>query len=610
MVKRALCGISWSKTYRMFAGTPRAVCAKSGRGGVDPLKERAPGVGHTAPEEIDSGSILVASADLVTVVGNDGTYTYVSPACHRLFGWDPSELKGHAEDHFVHPDDLATLRSSRADHESVEPTIVRYRFLGRDRSYCWVEATSSRIILGESTAVVSTIRNASERGEEARRLEYLAATDPLTGVANRTVLMDRLRQGLLRLDRTAGLLAVLYVDLDRFKIINDSLGHRIGDAVLLNMAERLTHHLRPADTLARLGGDEFVIVAEGMTDEAAVVDLAKRVIEAGREAFQVGEEEFICTLSVGIASTADGQRDAGDLLHEADLALYRAKDRGRDRAEVFDEDLRTKAMGRLVTERLLRRAVDDGRIVVEYQPIIDLPSGHLVGAEALVRIQDTGNGLLQPASFLEVAEETGLLITIDERVLVDAAMQAAGWRARLGESGRGEVEVAINVTARHLADTGFHDEVINLLDRYNLPHHALQIEVTERVLIEASNSAMTGLRALRGTGIRVGLDDFGTGYSSLSYLRQFPLDFVKIDKSFIDELEHDKADRAIVAAIIGLVHALDLTVVAEGVETQGQRRILEELGCERAQGFLFAPSGRPGAIDELVLAGSSLSVTR
>jgi len=254
-------------------------------------------------------------------------------------------------------------------------------------------------------------------------------------------------------------LAVLYLDLDRFKVVNDSLGHRVGDTVLLQMAERLVHHLRPADTLARLGGDEFVIVAEGVVDEQAAMAFATRIAEVGREPFRVGDENFVCTMSIGVACASDSQRSADDLLGETDMALYRAKGRGRDRAEAFDDELRT----------------------------------------------------------------------------------------------------------------------------------------TENVLLEASNSAMSGLRALRDAGVQVGLDDFGTGYSSLAYLRQFPLDFVKIDRSFISEVERDDSKRAIVAAIIGLAHALHLLVVAEGVETDGQLHIIEELGCDRAQGFLFAASGPPVA---------------
>ena len=292
-----------------------------------------------------------------------------------LFGWDPCELDGHCEDEFVHPDDAATLRVRRAERGQPGSASTSFRFLCSDDTYRWVEATSRRVLAGGAAVMVSTIRDITDRHKRTAALEHQAATDPLTGLANRAVLMDRLRQGLRRLERAPGVLAVLYLDLDRFGLLNDSLGHSVGDAVLLKMAERLTSHLRAADTLARLGGDEYVIVAEGVLDEPAAVALATRVIEAGREPFEVGDEVFECTVSAGVVCTADSQWSAEELLYEADLALYRAKDRGRDPAEVFDEELRTEAVGRLGTERMLRRAVDEGRIVVEYQPIVDLRSG-------------------------------------------------------------------------------------------------------------------------------------------------------------------------------------------------------------------------------------------
>jgi diguanylate cyclase (GGDEF)-like protein/PAS domain S-box-containing protein len=553
--------------------------------------------GPSTPAEYQA--LIAGSADVNTVATIDGVYRYVSPACRDIFGWDPAELEGRRRDDFLHPDDVSMISVERDESAAAKGVTSTYRFLRRDGSYRWVEATSRPVEVGGQMLVVSTLRDIAERQRSDAILQLQAFSDPLTGVANRTVLMDRLNQALRRQARGGGVLAVLYVDLDRFKVINDSLGHRTGDTVLMQMAERLGRHLRPADTLARLGGDEFVIVAENVANEEAAIEFANRITQAGHAAFQVGDEEFMCTLSVGIACTADSQRSAQELLQEADLALYRAKDLGRDRVEVFDEDLRTKAIGRLVTERMLRRAMLERRIVVEYQPIIDLRSGHGVGAEALIRIDDPERGLLQPESFLEVAEETGLLIAMDELVMADAVQQAAGWRTRLSAT---DVEVAINVTSRHLADAGLAKSVIELLDVHGVARHDLQIEVTERVLMEASNSAMAGLRALRDVGVQVGLDDFGTGYSSLAYLRQFPLDFVKIDRSFISDLDHIENQQAIVAAIVTLAHALGLIVVAEGVETEGQLRVLESLGCDRGQGFLFGRPGEPGAVDSLIIA--------
>ncbi|MGH2597375.1 MAG: putative bifunctional diguanylate cyclase/phosphodiesterase [Actinomycetota bacterium] len=551
----------------------------------------------------DYQSFTAGSADVNTVATLDGIYRYVSAACLRLFGWDPAEIEGRREEDFVHPDDLPSTLAAREQVTSGKVTTTTYRFRRRDGSYLWTEATSRNVTADGHDLVVSTIRDIEQRRKSDVVLQRRAFTDPLTGVANRTVLMDRLRQALRRLSRGTGVLAVFYLDLDRFKIINDSLGHRIGDTVLTKMAERLAHHLRPADTLARLGGDEFVILAEGVENEQAVVELGNRIVEAGREPFQVGDEEYVCTLSVGIAWATDSERGADDLLQEADLALYRAKDGGRNRVHVFDEELRTKAVGRMGTERMLIRALDEHRIVVEYQPILDLRTSRLTGAEALIRIRDPVVGLLQPDSFLEVAEETGLLIPMDEQVVADAVQRAGEWHARFSGADLGEV--AINVTARHLADAKFPETLIEQLDEEEVPHPNLLVEVMERVLMEASNSAITGLRKLRAAGVQVGLDDFGTGYSSLGYLRQFPLDFVKIDQSFIHDLVRTDGDRAIVAATIGLCHALNLIVIAEGVETEGQLQVLESLDCDRIQGFLLAASAEPAAVEELVGSRSS-----
>jgi diguanylate cyclase (GGDEF)-like protein/PAS domain S-box-containing protein len=547
---------------------------------------------------LDYASLVTASADMMTVVSPAGLYLYCSPACKDVFGWEAHKLVGRREEDFVHPDDAPVLLSARSERSSSERVTTKYRFLCRDGAFIWVEATSRRVSAGGSAVFVTGVRDISERQSHLAALEVRATTDPLTGVANRTVLMDRLHQGLRRLGRSpGGVLALLYLDLDRFKVINDSLGHRIGDDVLLKVADRLTHHLRPADTLARLGGDEFVLVAEGVADELAAISLANRIIEDGRSPFRVEGEDIICTISVGLVCTSDGQRNAEELLSEADLALYRAKEHGRDRVALFDEELRITAVDRLVTERMVRRALDERRIVVEYQPIVNLQSGRPVSAEALVRIGGIGKGLQLPASFLGVAEETGLLIAIDEVVLADAVKQAAAWRTRL--KGTNFAGVAVNVTARHLAEPRFRQAVSEQLRTNGVPQRALFIEVTERVLMEASNSAMTGLRGLRDAGVQVGLDDFGTGYSSLAYLQRFPLDFVKIDKSFIANLVSEPRVRAIVTAIIMLSHALGLTVVAEGVETVGQHRALQDLGCDLAQGFVYAASGKPEDVDKM-----------
>lgn len=554
--------------------------------------------GKASEPAFDYETLIAGSADVNVVMEADGLIRYASSASHRLFGWDPHDVEGRHLEELVHVDDLASFHEGMAELEEEPFVTSTFRLLCRDHSYRWTETTSRRVRTDGRTVVVATVRDISERHEHMLLLQEQARADPLTGVANRTVLMDRLEQGLRRLERSGRLLAVLYLDLDEFKVVNDGLGHRVGDSVLLQMAERLTRHLRPNDTLARLGGDEFVIVAEGIPDERDAVELAERIIEAGREPFSVADERFVCTTSVGISLTGDARRSAQEMLREADLALYRAKNRGRDRAEVFDEALRTRAVGRLATERLVHRAIEEDRLVVLYQPVIDLRTGRPVAAEALIRIADQDRGLLEPPSFLDVALGTGLLVDIDAYVLASAVRQAASWRQ--GSGGDDGVEVAINVTPRHLAEAAFPATVLERLDAHGVPHHQLLVEVTEQVLMEASKSAMTGLSALRDAGVQVGLDDFGTGYSSLAYLQRFPLDFVKIDGSFVRDVDRDAGGREVVAAIVALAHALDLKVVAEAVETQSQREALETLQCDRAQGFLFSPAIRPDLLSEML----------
>ena len=547
-------------------------------------------------------SLAAASADMITVATAEGIYRYVSPASRRLFLWEPAELDGRNQEQFAHPDDVQSMRAA-AQSSLVSDGFftMTYRFRCGDDSYRWIEATYHRVEAGGESFVVGSVRDIAERKEADVLLQHRASTDPLTGVANRTVLMDRLQHALNRLSRSPGVLAVLFLDLDRFKVINDSLGHRIGDGVLMSMAERLLRFIRPSDTLARLGGDEFVIVAEDLSDQREAVTLGERVAEAGRIPFKIGTEEFVCTVSVGIATTTDAHHVPESLLQEADLALYRAKDRGRDRAEVFDEDLRTTAVGRLGTERMLRRAIDEQRLRVKYQPIIDLRNGRVVSVEALVRVLDPELGVLEPESFLTVAEETGLLATMDEWVFAQALQEATGWCERLGVTDSPGLN--LNVTSRRVADATFYQALVGAVDARGLSRNRMQVEVTERVLMEASNSALSGLRALRDGGIRVGLDDFGTGFSSLAYLQQFPLDFVKIDRSFIDGLARGSGEDAIVNAIIGLSHAFGLEVVAEGVETPAQLDFLTELGCDQAQGYFLGEPGEPRAVDELIMAG-------
>jgi diguanylate cyclase (GGDEF)-like protein/PAS domain S-box-containing protein len=539
--------------------------------------------------------------DVTVLYSPAGVLTYVSAASRATLGWEPEELVGRMAEEYVHPEDVPAVLTCRdAALRSSTPVTATFRFRCKDGSYLWTESLlrqiphprhSRRILL------MASIRDIANRKSVEAALQRQALTDPLTGIANRTVFMDRLGQALRRLERSTTVIGVIYLDLDRFKIINDSLGHELGDRLLMKVAERTLAALRPTDTLARLGGDEFVVLSEGLTAIDDARRLAERVCQSIEEPFVLGEESIVCTASAGVATTTDATHSARGLLQEADLALYRAKGRGRNRAEVFDEELRSTTLGRLGVERMIRSAIDDDLLRVQYQPIIDLVTGHVVDAEALVRIQGPDE-LIPPDHFIEIAEESGLLVTVDGFVLDRAVQQVTAWSRELATTGFHGV--AINVTGRHLSDSHFGDVVAGSLVDNDLPKGALSIEVTERVLMEASNSALDCLRTIRDLGVSIGLDDFGTGYSSLAYLRQFPLDFVKIDRSFVQQLGTARQTVAMVRAIIDLAHALDMWVVAEGVETVQQHETLIDLGCDRAQGYLFGHADYPDAVSALI----------
>ena len=533
------------------------------------------------------------------ILERDGGYCHVAGASEELFGWTPEDLLGRCEEDFAHPDDVTLLEEARAKAMSTDDVVVTaYRFRCRTGIYRWTEATLHRATHDHGYVLVVGVRDLEQRRELHEDLQRQASTDALTGLANRTVFMDRLRQGLRRLGRGDRLLVVFYLDLDRFKLVNDSLGHQVGDQVLVNMAERLLHFLRPPDTLARLGGDEFAIIVEDLPSEREAKELASRLVAAGRQPYELGDDEYVCTVSIGIAMTRDAQASAEGLVQEADLALYRAKNLGRSRAETFDEELRTTAVGRLGTERMLRRALDEDRLRVEYQPIIDVASERLVGVEALVRVADQDRGLLLPEMFLDAAREAGLLPSIDDWVLEQALAESRAWRDHGCPADFREL--SINLSAQHLANTGLAVQLVAALTARGLSASCLQVEVTERTLVEASHSALLSLDLIRKTGIKVGLDDFGTGTSSLLYLRKFPLDYVKLDRTLVGGIKGSHHDRAVVAAIVSLAHALELVVVAEGVETSEQHEELAVMGCDRAQGFLYSPSVSPRQVDALL----------
>jgi diguanylate cyclase (GGDEF)-like protein/PAS domain S-box-containing protein len=457
--------------------------------------------------------------------------------------------------------------------------------------------------------VALVLGGAIERGRAEDAIRHQALHDALTGLPNRALLLDRLEAAVERSLRQRDNLAVLFCDLDRFKLVNDSLGHDTGDELLVKVAQRLPTLLRVGDGVARLGGDEFVIVLEGLRSAAQAVVIAQEVIDGLRRPFEIRNDELFVSVSIGVATLSPTTESPQALLRDADAAMYRAKARGGNGFDVFDAAMRSRALRQLRTENLLRRAIDQQEFEVHYQPVVRLTDGTLDGFEALVRWHHPHHGLVPPAEFIPIAEETGLIVPIGQAVLAAACRQAAAWNTMTGK--HRPTRVSVNLSARQVADDTLTGYVAQLLAETGLDQNQLGLEITESVLIEDTPSAARNLQRLRELGVRILLDDFGTGFSSLSYLRRFPIDALKLDRSFVADtagVETD-ADTTIITAVARLADALGLAIIAEGVETAEQARMLRTLGYPLAQGYLFARPLLAADATALLHSGPQWSIT-
>jgi diguanylate cyclase (GGDEF)-like protein/PAS domain S-box-containing protein len=518
---------------------------------------------------------------------DDGRIVDANESLAEMLRREVRELVGCTLREFTHPDDVRAAQPHRARLELgiVDSFRIDQRYRRRDGEFVWARTRVSTTEDDGVMLAITHIEDVTEQRRAAEQLRYAARHDELTGLPNRSYLMHILEDRLStsELDHVA----VLFVDLDQFKVVNDSLGHEVGDQLIQVVSERLRSALRGDDVLARFGGDEFIVVLTGEP-----IDVAERLRRAVHPPIMIGEHELFVTASIGYSTNHEPGMSPNDLLRDADAAMYRAKARGRDCVEAFVAGHHESGVQALRTAGELRHGIERGEIVPYYQPIADLASGRVLGYEVLARWLHPDRGMLPPADFLPLAEETGLLIELGAQILRDSLAQLAQWRAVAHPFA--DCFLSVNVGTRQLVDPNFHDIVVNALSETGVDAESLWLEITETALLADVKAATVALRELRSLGLHLSVDDFGTGYSSLTYLKRFPVEAIKIDRSFVAGLGIEAEDTTIVEAVVRLGQALGLNVVAEGIESPLHLARLRELGCDRGQGYLF---GRPRPAD-------------
>ena len=537
--------------------------------------------------------------------GLDGRCLYISPSIERVLGYTREKWLGDYAiwDRLVHPDDYPRVTASEAEcARSGEALVQEYRLRAADDRWVWIRDEMT-VLRGpddrRDPLFYGVFLDVTERKRMESELERLALYDALTGLPNRALFTDRLRHALGRRERSTTT-AVYFLDVDRFKRINDSLGHAAGDEVLCEVARRLRSALRPEDTVARFGGDEFTILCESVGGVLEAVSVADRLQQPLTKPIRAGGAELRLSASIGVALAEAGELpDGGVLIESADAAMYRAKERGGARTELFDTGMRERAVEAMTVEQELQRGLEKGELRLYYQPQVSLATGALSGVEALLRWQHPERGLLSPAAFLSVAEESGLIVGLGDWTVREACGRIAEWSGRPGAP---RITVSVNLSAREVTHPDIVPMVLDATRRSGIDPSLLCIEVTESAAMADRDSGFRALRELSAEGVRVAIDDFGTGYSCLDQLRQMPADVIKIDRTFVSGLEPGAPDSALVAAVIAMGRALDVEVVAEGIETEQQAAVLRELGCPLGQGYLFAEPLLPEQIDEMLEA--------
>ncbi|MBV8985048.1 MAG: EAL domain-containing protein [Acidimicrobiia bacterium] len=538
-------------------------------------------------------SLVKNASDTVCVVDAEARVVTLTPAIELITGYPPEKYLGQIGWDFIHPEDIGTGAQIYAEAMEKPGRAVRAELRVEHRDGTWRWAEISAMSLFDDPAVnglVANFHDITERKQFEEKLAFDAYHDHLTGLSNRTAFHEALTRALARSRRHSRLNAVLFLDLDRFKLINDSLGHEVGDHLLVEVGARLRTCLRPEDVVSRFGGDEFAVLLEDIAGLDDAIQVADRIIELLHQPLPIASREIFLTTSIGIAIVGDGVSDPGEALREADQAMYRAKAAGGSRWELFDETLAPPMVERLELEAELWRAVERGELLLHFQPEVSLYSGEMVAVEALVRWAHPERGLLGPGAFIPLAEESDLVVAIDRFVLAEACKTACAWQDSVGA-----MVVSVNLSPRWLRRSAAADEILEIIASSGLDPELLQLEVTERLAL-GDDGAVGALERLRTEGLRVAVDDFGTGHSALGYLRRFPIDVIKLDRSFVERVDHVSPEAAIVQAVIALGHALDMHVTAEGVERAEQVDRLRAFGCDSAQGHYFST---PVPADEL-----------
>jgi diguanylate cyclase (GGDEF)-like protein/PAS domain S-box-containing protein len=556
---------------------------------------------HAEAEMRKLSNALSQTADSVVITDRDGMIEYVNPAFERVTGYGAAEVIGRRTN---------VVKSGNHDarfYRRLWETILRGEVFRdvlvnrrKDGSLYYEEKTITPIrdAAGETTHFVSTGKDITDRIQTEERLNYLAYYDTLTGLPNRTLLAERARQAIAEANRHDRLVAVMFLDLDRFKLINDTLGHEVGDVLLKSVAERLRAAVRPGDTVARLSGDEFTIVLADVAHVDDVARVVQKLQDRLADPFHVAGRELYVSASIGITLHPFDDGSLDGLLRNADTAMYHAKECGRNNFQFYTAEMNERARRRLALELALRHALANRELSLVYQPQRDLASGAITGVEALLRWQHPELGSIPPAEFIPLAEDTGLIVPIGEWVLREACAQARTWQA----AGARELMVGVNLSARQFQHSALLEQVRRALADSGLPARCLDLELTESMLVHEVEANLEIMRQLSGLGVLFSMDDFGTGYSSLAYLKRFPIATLKVDRTFVRDIPADPEDTAIVQAIIAMAKSLDIRVIAEGVETAEQLEFLCAHGCDGVQGYYVSEPLPAAALEPLLLA--------